>query len=299
MSGSNIDESPHHVRSVSLPSKTNPNISRIDEALRKLKVWESSSITSKVENACIGLSGLGDLYKCVEDLIRLPLTQQGLVRHQNEKWVEDVLDGFVKLIDVCGTARDIMTQMKENAGELRSVLRRRAEESCKEEKVDAYVSCKKKMNKCLNKCVEDLKKLDKKLVSSPVLVHDNHNNHLEVVIKNLREVRASTVSVFQYSLTAFVSEQKPTKWGLVSKLVQKGPAKSADDEPDVVECVDIALRSLFRRVSNKADEVKNVQKVQKSLEELEDGIEGVEVGLECISRRLIQTRVSLLNIFTQ
>ncbi|MCL7027392.1 hypothetical protein MKW94_019965 [Papaver nudicaule] len=298
MSDSDTNESPHHVRSVSLPSKTNPNISRIDEALRKIKVWESSSVTSKVENACIGLVGLGDLYKCVEDLIRLPLTQQGLVRHQNEKWVEDVLDGFVKLIDVCGTARDIMTQMKENAGELRSVLRRRAEESCKEEKVEAYVSCKKKMNKGLNKCVEDLKKLDKKLVSSPVLVQDNHNNHLEVVIKNLREVRASTVSIFQYSLMAFVSEQKPTKWSLVSKIVQKGPAKSGE-EPDVVECVDVALRSLFRRVSSKADEAKNVQLVQKCLEELEDGIEGVEVGLECISRRLIQTRVSLLNIFTQ
>ncbi|RZC66882.1 hypothetical protein C5167_010565 [Papaver somniferum] len=298
MYDSSLDESPHHVRSVSLPSKTNPNISRIDEALRKLKAWESSAISSKVENACIGLSSLGDLYKCVEDLIRLPLTQQGLVRHQNEKWVEDVLDGFVRLIDVCGTARDIMTQMKENAGELRSVLRRRAEESCKEEKVEAYVSCKKKLNKCLNKCVEDLKKLDKKLVSAPLLVQDNQNTHLEMVVKNLREVRASTVSVFQYSVMAFVSEQKNTKWGLVSKLVQKGPAKS-DDEPDVVECVDIALRSLFRRVSSKADEAKNVQLVQKRLEELEDGIEGVEVGLECISRRLIQTRVSLLNIFTQ
>ncbi|KAI3986041.1 hypothetical protein MKX01_039123 [Papaver californicum] len=170
-----------------------------------------------------------------------------------------------------------MTQMKDSAGELRSVLRRR-EESCKEEKVDAY---------------------DKILVSSSLLVQDNHNNHLEVIIKNLREVRVSTLSVFQYSLMAFVSEQKTTKWGLVPKLVQKAPAMSVDDEPDVVECVDIALRSLFRRVSSKADEAKNVQLVQKRLEELEDGIEGVEVGLECISRRLIQTRVSQLNIFPQ
>lgn len=299
-----IGEIRHHVRSISMPCRSNPNIPKSEEELRKLRIWrESSSFTSKAKNVCVGLEGLLELYKCVEDLLQLPMTQQGLIYHKNEKWVDDILDGSIRLLDICGTTKDILSQMKENVRDFRSALRRRGGggggESCKEKKVDNYISCRKKMNKCINKYVGDLKIFYRKLVSSPLDVLDqNHlNNHLEMVIRVLREVRAVTVSIFQYSLLSFMSETKTTKWSFVSKFIQKGKVRCVD-ENDVVECVDVALRSLFRRVLSEDNEVKNVEIVQYRLEELEASIEGVEAGLECVSRRLIQTRVSLLNIFT-
>ncbi|OVA16036.1 hypothetical protein BVC80_1823g99 [Macleaya cordata] len=97
------------------------------------------------------------------------------------------------------------------------------------------------MNKCINKCLGDFKRIDRKLVSSPLLVQDHQ---LEMVIRVLIiEVRAITVSIFQYSLLAFMSDSKTTKWSLVSKLMQKGQVRCVE-EPDAVECVDAALRSL-------------------------------------------------------
>lgn len=57
--------------------------------------------------------------------------------------------------------------------------------------------------------------------------------------------------------------------------------------------VDAALQSL---ISYKPSSVENLQ---SHMENLESCIEDLEVGVEHLSRQLIRTRVSLLNIFSQ
>ncbi|XP_016652086.1 PREDICTED: uncharacterized protein LOC103341903 [Prunus mume] len=85
------------------------------------------------------------------------------------------------------------------------------------------------------------------------------NHETPAVINMLKELDAVTVAVFE-SLLSFIagSKSKSSSWSLVSKLVQ----------PKRVSC-----------------------------EGLEANIQDIEEGLECLFRRLIKARVSLLNTF--
>jgi hypothetical protein len=66
------------------------------------------------------------LHDCVEKLLQLPQTQHTLVERCNGKWVEELLDGSLRLLDVCSAAKDALIHTKECARELQSIMRRRA-----------------------------------------------------------------------------------------------------------------------------------------------------------------------------
>ncbi|XP_077219643.1 uncharacterized protein LOC143853797 [Tasmannia lanceolata] len=117
-----MPEKPCHVLSISMPTRSHLFVSKVQEEIEKLKTWETLPKSSST--ICIGLSGLKDLYNCVEDLLQLPLTQQVLFTHQQEKWMEEMLDGSVRLLDMCGITRDILIQMKGQVVDLNSALRR-------------------------------------------------------------------------------------------------------------------------------------------------------------------------------
>jgi hypothetical protein len=59
--------------------------------------------------------------------------------------------------------------------------------------------------------------------------------------------------------------------------------------------VEASLRTLLREGSN----VAKMQATQEKFEALENAIEMIENGLDSVFRRLVKTRVSLLNIITQ
>lgn len=115
-------KSHHHARSNSLPTRTHPIISEFNEQLNRLRDSEatSSSSTSISEK----LNGLQDLYDCVDKLLLLPFTQ-AVAHEQQEKWVNELLDGSLRLLDVCSTSRDALLQTKEFTRDLQSILRRR------------------------------------------------------------------------------------------------------------------------------------------------------------------------------
>ncbi|KAF8406686.1 hypothetical protein HHK36_008777 [Tetracentron sinense] len=288
----------YHVRSISLPSRLHPSTLRIEEELNKLRTSEISS--AKAETIKIGLAGIEKLYNCVDDLIHLPLTQQALVHHKHERLVEEVLDGSVSLLDVCGTARDILLMMSERVQDLQSALRSRSgRDSSMESKVGAYICFRKKVKKDIGKCLGELKRMGSKFGLSSLIELDHH---LSVVVKVLREVTMITISIFQ-SLLMFMSapsKLKPGRWSLISKLVHAESIANCEGRQEhinEVENVDVALYSLHGGIRNKDAKV-NLQTAQKSLETLEISIGGLETGLECMFRRLIQTRVTLLNIIS-
>ncbi|KAH7852311.1 hypothetical protein Vadar_023225 [Vaccinium darrowii] len=75
-------------------------------------------------------------------------------------------------------------------------------------------------------------------------------------------------------------------------------AASKEEEINVFEKFDAALHSLTgNNKTSKTDPGMQMEIVQSQLEEMELSIEDMEAGLECLLRRLIKTRVSLLNIF--
>ncbi|GMJ03591.1 hypothetical protein like AT2G17070 [Hibiscus trionum] len=113
-------KSSFHTRSNSLPSRPHPLIPQIDEHLCRLKSNEaapssSSSIPEK-------LNGLRDLYELVDSWLQLPSTQNSLAQNCNHN---ELLNGSLRLLDVCGLAKDALLQAKEDTQQLQSVFRRR------------------------------------------------------------------------------------------------------------------------------------------------------------------------------
>ena len=297
--------SKYHVRCISLPSRSHPSTLRLEEELNKLKTWEQATSTSTSTSSvliCKGLTGLDELYKCMDDFLNMTSTQQVLSQNQHEKCVEELLDGSVRLLDICGITRDTMLLIKEHVRALQSALRRRKGDSSIESNINNYISFKKKMKKDAKKLITALKQMENKWGSSSQLLALDH--HLSAVIRVLGEVCVMNISIFQsllMFLTVPVSKPKATRWSLVSKLMHKGVIACEVKQENVneIEVVDAALSTLCKYASSEGADAEKVQCAYKKLEDLEIGIEDLENGLECVFRRLVKTRASLLNIISQ
>jgi hypothetical protein len=107
---------------------------------------ESEATSSSVSYK---LSALKDLHDSFDDLLHFPLIQQALSNEHYSKCIEESLERSIRLLDVCGTTRDVFSQMKECVQELESSLRRKrcGESSCSENEVGAYMISRKRLNK--------------------------------------------------------------------------------------------------------------------------------------------------------
>ncbi|KAK8694513.1 hypothetical protein V6N13_072062 [Hibiscus sabdariffa] len=272
-----------HIRSISLPSRSHPTTLRIEDELSSLKAWEASSspLSTCCESVSESLSGLEDLYQCMDDLLSMPSTRQVLSQHQHEKCIDDLLDGSVRLLDICGIARDTMFELKEHVHALQSGLRRRKGDSSIENNIINYTKFRKELSKRGKKLITQLKKIE---ASSP-LMEQEQDHHFSAVIRVLSQVNAMSTSIFQSFFSSLSSKQK--RWCLVSKLMHKG-AVSCEENVNEMESVDAAL----------CRHTCDVEKMQTALVGLENGIEGLEKRLECVFRHLIKARASLLNIIS-
>ncbi|KAI9165873.1 hypothetical protein LWI28_022110 [Acer negundo] len=150
----------YNVRCISLPAaRSYPTTLKLEQELNKLESWEispspspssSSSSSTNAEKILSALSGLGELYKCIGDLLALPLTQQVLAQHRHENWVNQLLDGLLRYLDICGNTSDSILSMKESVRELESAFRRsKCGELSIQGNVTAYILSRKKMVKNL------------------------------------------------------------------------------------------------------------------------------------------------------
>ncbi|PIA46947.1 hypothetical protein AQUCO_01500465v1 [Aquilegia coerulea] len=279
----------YHARSISLPSRPHPLTVKVEEQLNRLRSSEGSSSSSIEHN----LAGLKDLHDCVDDLLQLPLTQQVLAREKSDKCVNEVLDGSLRMLEVCSTSRDVLLQTKECVQDVQSVLRRkRGDELGIDNEVASYLTSRKQVNKAIQKCLVDLKKIESKRVFSAFFEKD-HN--VVAIVGMLREVEAMSLSLFE-SLLSFVSGSRPRSkssgWCVVSKLMN--PKRNCAHICEM-EKVDHVFSEL---ISHKSCNLQ-ITYVQKQLETLELSISGLEASLECVYKSLIKTRVSLLNILSQ
>ena len=279
-------QSSYHSRSNSLPSRQHPLTSQIDENLSRLKASEAASTSSSIGHK---LNGLKDLHECVDLLLQLPLTQKALAQEQHRKWVEELLDGSLMLLDVCSTAQDALLHTKECIQELQSILRRRrgAEMGLVNE-IRKYLTSRKAMKKAICKALKNLKQINTSSFNK-----DGENGD---VISILREVEAVTVRVLE-SLLSFISgpdaESKLCRWSLVSKLMHQKRVGCVEEEQKTNEIAnaEAILRSLI-----KSDNIKHVENLQNELQKSELCIQDLEEGLESLFRRLIKARVTVLNI---
>ncbi|KAI5438643.1 hypothetical protein KIW84_024394 [Lathyrus oleraceus] len=278
----------NHVRSNSFPSQSHPNSTRIEQELSKIKTWETTS-TSTSDSITIGLSLLEDLYTSLEDFLNMASTQKAISRHQGENFVEELLDGSVKFLDVCGITRDTMLDIKENVEALHCSLRRRKGDSSIESSGAEYNFFTKKMKKNVTKLITSLKQMESKFGASTLL---NQDQEVVSVIRVLREVILMNMSIFQSILSFLAPKSKATKWLKMAKLMHRRTSSCEEENLNELQCVDASLRTLLREGSD----VVKMQVAHECFEALESATEGLEKGLESVFRRLVKTRVCLLNM---
>ncbi|CAN0918986.1 hypothetical protein LINGRAHAP2_LOCUS31189 [Linum grandiflorum] len=281
-------------RSVSLPSRSHPTTVKIDEELNKLRTFntEVASTSGCSSSICNALSGLEEVYICLEELLNMSSTQEALARGLNGKCLDELMDGSVKLLETCEVSKDVMSKLKEEVAALQSAIRRRRNKGSSlefESSVSSYVSLRKKARKDAKKLAATLKQMD----NGKVQISED-----DAFIRVIREVNAVSGGVMQ-SVLAFVSSplvkqgKQSGKWGIVCKIV-KGTSSSAvgcEENVNEIKSADAAAFSLY-------DEKKEL--VQRELlGDVEGKFEDVEKRLESVFRKMIKSRASLLNILSQ
>lgn len=299
----------YRVRCISLPARSHPSTIRVEQELSKLKSLDSSSSSSSsIEAICSSLSGLVELYTCINEVLSLPLAQQALASHRREIWVQELVDGSVRFLDICDNTRNAVLVIKESIRELQSAIRRsKYEDSGVENSMAAYICSRKRIkHESLKKSFASLRQLDYTAGASPPLQLENELT--AAVIRVLREASSVTSSIFN-SLLSFLAvpvhwRPKPSRWTLVSRLVQKGAIIRSNNQTEgtnELENLDMAMEEIQLGSLNKDGETK--EKIQSIVREkllgLDSNIERIEHGTEGLFRELIHTRVSLLNIISQ
>ncbi|KAA3490652.1 DUF241 domain protein [Gossypium australe] len=274
----------YHARSNSLPSRQHPIASQIDDNLNRLRAYQSASTSSSIGH---DLNGLQDLHECVDVLLQFPLTQQALAQEKQREMIEELLDGSLMLLDVCTTAKDALLQTKECTQELQSILRRRRGAEGLANEFRKYLKSRKAMKKAICKALKNLKHIQNKLSTT------GENG---AVISILRDVEAVTISVLE-SVLSFISgaeaESKSSRWSLVSKLMHQKKVMCEEQKANEILSAAAAVRSCI-----KSENMKHVENVQKELQSSGLSIQDLEEGLETLSRRMIKTRVTVLNIIS-
>ncbi|XP_004500802.1 uncharacterized protein [Cicer arietinum] len=284
-------KSSFHGRSNSLPSRPHPLILKcnqhLDTLLSSSNETSSSFLFHKIGN-------LRDLIECVENVIQLPLTQDALVHEHQQNWVNNILDGSLRLLDVCSAAKDALIHTKECTRELQSIIRRKKGSEVElTSEVKKFLTSRKVVKKAISKALTNLKGNTKNCN----ILSTNKDHQTMVLINLLQDVEVATLSTFQ-TILQFISgtntKSKSNNWISISKLIQskRVGCSLVIDENEFAQ-VDVALQSFVFSKNNKFEQVNDLQ---NNLEKMELCIQDFEEGLEFLFRRLIKIRVSILNI---
>jgi len=287
---------PHHqIRSLSLPSKLNPINRRIEEKLKKLRTKEESS-TSASEAISIGLSGVAELYECINEVLGLPLTQQALSLRQHERCVGELVKTCSSLVRVCTSAMEIVLQHREMAKEVQLSISNNGRERLNMESIVArYTSSRKELIKKATGVILSLKNLDDRNFASD-------DNQQSTVTKALRCVSIINISVYESALVFLSMPVLSPKWSLLSKVMNKangkrgGQAKSKSGNE--LHDVDVALQTFLSSRKAVDDDHGKFCAVLENLNAFVGVMEGIESGLESVYKQITKTKSFLMNILS-
>lgn len=250
-----------HTRTNSLPSRSHPLTSLLDEQLSRLRSSEYASTSASLARNLNSLQGLHEYFG---EWLHLPSTQQSLEKEN----VHELLDASLRLLDLCNSAKDALSQTKECVQEIRSILRRRG--GCETEQVNKCLRSMRAMRKAIMKALKNLK---------------NKENKQGL----LKEVEAVSLTVLE-SLLSFIATPGKSNLSLVSKLLHKKRVGCEKEENEIANAED-ALLSLMKGKPGK----EQIKVVQAELQKSESTINDLEEGIEGLFRHLIKERVTLLN----
>ncbi|CAN4123070.1 unnamed protein product [Withania somnifera] len=269
----------NHVRSTSLPTATHPLIASAEENLQRLKSSEGTS-TSSHSTICQRLDGLIKLYECVDDVLRLQLSEQVLSNEKHAKSLEQVSNGSLKVLDTCNIIKDAFSQMKESVQLLEIQVT---------DEINAYMSSNKKTKEMINRCFRDLKNTEK---NDTIVIENTDVASLISLIEGAEDI---SLSVLESTLSFVFHRKMRSKANcrsLISKLLKSKRVSCEGADISEVEKIDKELLLL----QSKQTDHSHIQDILKRLATFESSIQELEHGLEAVFRHLIKIRVSLLNI---
>ncbi|EYU17526.1 hypothetical protein ABFS82_03G079100 [Erythranthe guttata] len=261
----------NHSRSNSFPSQSHPAIESVEDHLCRLRA-DSKSIF-----VISNLASLTNLHEGINDLIQMPSIQQTL---SQGNWINELLEGSLKLVDLCAISREIVSLTKESVQDLESSIRRNKTKTATSSDIGAYVASRKQIAKMVNKSIKNLKSF-------------NHKSTIDNELwRMMKEAESHDLSVLKSVLILLSGENEKsskTSWSLLSKFTstQNSRVNSESGAED--------LSSLNIQKSTKNIDSKNLLKQLKSSEMT---IQEIEEGLESLFRSLVKTRVSLLNVLS-
>ncbi|KAK1406654.1 hypothetical protein QVD17_42152 [Tagetes erecta] len=222
---------------------------------------------------------LKDLHESTNDLLHSPTLKSVLSRHeQGQTSVQMVSESSLKMLDSCGRTKDILFLVKTHIQDLQSTFHRitLGETSSTEKKFGVYHHHRKDLKKQMLKRLKSLK-----MTKSSSINTAYNDDNLMVVVNVLSEVRETIISLLD-SLMLLLSMPNPN--------------------PKVRKSVNSNMKAKFMRMNSLSPwekcDVHAVRCAIERLEAVESAVENLEVELECIFKRLIRTRVLLLNILS-
>lgn len=250
-----------HVRSTSWPQDVHPLSRAIEDHLLIL--------TQRPESACRKLGVLKNMYEVVEVFLRFQTTKTQKAFAD----FEDVSDGFLEVLDICSTIRDVLMQLKEQVRELESSLRRRVirsksggdQEAFLAREIDSYMFTRKALSKTI---LKQLKKTEDKMKKKKK--RDCGDD-----INVMKKVEEASFNVLVSLMVEVVTNNQSN---------HKQRSRSGGI-------------GIFPRMFDKKNQEVDAEEMKK-LRETEHKIEETERDLECVYKKLLMTRVSLLNMLT-
>lgn len=280
--GSTRGGKPYHVRSSSLPCRSHPLVSQLEDELRATRTWQSAEPEGHRSPAGLrsGLIRMELLHLALGDLLLLPQTRESLRRSTgaSSSLVERLLDDFLYFADAYGSFRSALVSLQELQSAAQVAVRWRDEA-----RLASVARALRKVKKEVSRLSSVLRDMSKSAV--PTLATSSPGSSAEdaELAGILREVKGVTVSV---STAVFQS----TAAAVASTVASVAPKSSSW----MTLRRRLALTASFEK---RADEEELwARDASEKLDGLEASLMALERGSETVFRGLMNTRVSLLNI---
>lgn len=270
----------HHVRSISLPCRSHPLIFQLKDEISNLKSWSSDSDRRTAAWICDGLNRLKTVHNHLDDVLNLPQTLESL-RHQ-PRWIDTLLEHFLRFVDVYGIFQTLILAMKEEHSAAQVAMRRKDEE-----KIALYVKSRKRLARQMAKLVSSVQKIRTAEKGGAV--------ELAAVIEEVVGVTMSVSLALFNGIAESFGTRKAWAWARLDRVSKKA-RKSAEEEKGIREFREIGLENL-RELRKKGKE--ETKMAMKKMRDLEDWIGDIETRSQRVFRSLISARVSLLNALSQ
>ncbi|MED6119215.1 hypothetical protein PIB30_009865 [Stylosanthes scabra] len=283
----------HHIRSISLPCRSHPLISQIKDDINTLTTWASTSKfhPQTHSNLSHALTLLTDTHDTLHDILQLPQTRDSL--RSNPLWVENLLEDFLRFVDVYGMFQTSIMSLKEENSAAQIALRKRDHS-----KLVHYAKAKKKMAKDMDKLVNGIRCVT---LQMPLPVPSG-DAELARVLSDVISVTVTVSAALFNGIAASFSSRRLSSWTQMVKLssiTRSNSSRSMNfkEHEGIEELLEAdEVEGNGNNLRKKGEE--EVRLILKRMRDLESCISGIESVTEKVFRALINSRVALLNALT-